>query len=133
LRHNRIYRCAHLDPSADFDEFFHSGYILVVRHFFNSTEYLDSASPHKKAIVTYGSSSRSSHALTVAREKGILYIGRGDSDDFEGAGETFKSIAAKAKTGDIARLVLNGREGVLYKTVDNPKPLPELLRILAKD
>ena len=76
-----------------------------------------------KALVEYDFNSRASHALTVAREKGILYMGKDYGDDQRKYTRMRNRLFRKIKTGDIVKLVSNGRSGVLVKVRDGVNPL----------
>lgn len=103
------------------DSSFQDGYVLFVPDLFTSLD-CDGLTPNKKAIVEFSQSRRCSHALTAAREKGILYMGKGTLGD---AGESYKEdIVSKIKNGDIVKVVLNGREGIVYKVRDGHNPFP---------
>ncbi len=93
------------------------GYILVTDHFgelaSNDIKYLipteentttDSLTSNKKAVITTNSSSLSSHIMTIARERGIMYAG------FENRKDIFK----KLNTGDIISIYIKGREAKIF-------------------
>jgi len=102
------------------DSKFSTGYVLFIPHLHNTLIDLDSFTPNKKAIVEYGFAARSCHALTVCREKGILYMGdigrKGERHYQEiGFAKAQAELLAKIKTGDIVRIVSDGRRALAYK------------------
>ena len=96
------------------DAAFPDGYVLFVPHFFGSFVDCDAPTPNKRVIVEYGNSARSSHALTVIREKGILYMGSGFFLDSE-FGKIESRLLRKINNGDQVRVVMDGRRGLAYK------------------
>ena len=99
------------------DERFSIGYILVLPHFneqqasfgrnSSTIKYktdTDSLTPHKKAVITTNISPKSSHIMTIARERGIKYAGFID-----------ESIFKKIYTGDVLSIYFKGREALVYK------------------
>ena len=101
---------------------FPEGYVLFVPNLFSYADY-DGCTPNKRAIVEYSHSLRvGSHALAVAREKGVLYMGKGnlgfEHESYE------KDVISKIKNGDIVKVVLNGRKGIAHKVRNGNNPLP---------
>lgn len=106
------------------DKRYSDGYILVTTHF-NETMFdsypsmallgdiriphcnFDSLTPNKKMIVTTTNASPSSHAITVARERGTLYAGFQDKD----GGKIFNSIS----TGELISAYFSEGKASLYK------------------
>lgn len=102
---------------------FPAGYVLLVPHFYGTHVDVDSLTSHKRVLVEYNFNSRSSHAQTVAREKGILYLGhRNNADDMKNF-RIKERLFRKIKNGDIVKVVSNGRRGVLVKVKDGDNPL----------
>ena len=66
---------------------------------------MDEMTPNKKGLITFNHSSYASHAMTVAREKGILYIG-GDSED-----KAFEDL----ETGEIIEMISDGKFGIVAR------------------
>lgn len=110
----------------EIDSAFPEGYALFVTKLLQHTaegrvsygpDY-DLLTPNKKVIIEFGNSNILSHAVHVAREKGILYMGSGDlMASFKG------DVISKISNGDIVKVVMNGREGVAFKVRDGDNPL----------
>ncbi len=94
------------------------GYILITPHFhetnigipamlggLKSDTTMDGLTSNKKAVITTQFGSISSHIMTIAYEKGILYAG------FEHAEDRFDRV----DTGDILSIYFKGRQARAYK------------------
>jgi hypothetical protein len=79
----------------------------------------DSLTSNKKAVITTKHSSLSSHVMTIARERGMLYAGFEYKED----------IFDKLNTGDVVSIYIQGREAKIY--LENHKP--EYLRNIYKN
>lgn len=102
------------------DSEFASGYILLLPHFhqtampifalhtmglgINGDPTYDNLTPHKRAIITTRVASISSHVMTVARERGIPYVGFGEKDD----------LFSRVQTGDVLSIYFQGREAKIF-------------------
>jgi len=111
------------DELRQLDSQFPNGYALFVPHFFGTYVDCDIPTPNKRVLVEYGNSARSSHALTVVREKGVLYMGSSFylNDEFN---KLEDCLLRKINNGDQVRIVMDGREGLAYKVRDEKNPLP---------
>ncbi len=103
---------------------FSDGFILIMPDLPQSVVYLhklladtpyetnvDLLTPNKKAIITTEMASISSHAMTIAREKGIRYAGFADGENlFEGV-----------ETGDVLSVYFKGRSAFIYREETPPK------------
>ncbi|MGV8168951.1 MAG: PEP/pyruvate-binding domain-containing protein [Candidatus Nanoarchaeia archaeon] len=64
----------------------------------------DALTSNKKAVITTQHSSISSHIMTIARERGIIYAGFRDEE----------GLFSKIRTGDILSIYVKGREAQIY-------------------
>jgi hypothetical protein len=98
------------------DEFYKEGYVLVLPHFhescierlssvFGYNTTIDALTPNKKAIITTNCGLISSHAMTVAREKGIVYAG------FMNDPYLFEDVSS----GDMLSIYFKGRKAIVFE------------------
>lgn len=89
------------------DKKYKKGYILICNFIEFDGKNYDRVTPNKKAFVT-GNKLGKRHALDIARQKGLLYLG---TKNF-GWEVTRRNLI---KTGDLVRIVSDGVRGLLYK------------------
>ncbi|HII71483.1 TPA: hypothetical protein HA265_01885 [Candidatus Woesearchaeota archaeon] len=103
----------------DDDRRYKKGYVLLMPHFRETGMDMyslfvrnipddptaDNLTPHKKAVITTNCNLLASHAMTVAREKGVAYAGFRSSEDM------FGDVA----TGDVVSIYFKGREAHVYR------------------
>jgi signal transduction protein with GAF and PtsI domain len=83
-------------------------YILVCNKLDKKLAQMDTKTSNKRAIITWLEAERSSHAMTVARDLGIIAMGvQADYRDLEG-------FHHQVQTGDIVSIKSDGRHAIAY-------------------
>lgn len=109
----------YFDDIVRCNEMFKEGYTLIIPQFYATyialfgkvnpkigyETTIDGLTTNKKAVITTKDSSISSHIMTIARDRGIVYAGFSDAE------ELFSDV----NTGDILSIYFKGREAKVYR------------------
>lgn len=83
-------------------------YILVCDRLDDSCDGMNALTTNKRAIITYGEENRTSHAMTVTRELGIMCMGI-EEDMYD-----INRFLYQVETGDLIHMKSDGKKAVAY-------------------